>query len=278
MKEKKQKTGITKVANKLPKSKANKPKSSAHYQREYRKRLREQGLVKKEVWILPEHHPVLLSVEKALRKHYVDATHHLASLQDEAKRLVSPTTPDQRQIGEEKMQNANYVRENQNITNATRAINTTGQHAALKNIQWTTETLYQTLQKAELFLDEHASIELIEGVNATMYLTMHDYGDLPVYITVSGEQILVESVLFSVDEVQDKRMFNELILRTHKYFPLSAISLDNLGDDGEYYQMFGSLSSTASLQDVIIEIELLASNVIQATEAYSEFFITEKAS
>jgi hypothetical protein len=29
-------------------------KSSAHYQREYRNRLREQGLVKKEVWILPE--------------------------------------------------------------------------------------------------------------------------------------------------------------------------------------------------------------------------------
>lgn len=255
-----------------------KTKSSAHYQREYRKRLREQGLVKKEVWILPEHHPVLLSVEKALRKHYADATHHLASLQNEAKRLVKPTLPNQTELyqtpGGEQMKNASYVIENKNK----HAVNMTGQHEALKNIKWTTETLYQTLQKAELFLDNHASIELIQGVHATMYLTMHDYGDLPIYITVSGEQILVESVLFSVNEVQDKRMFNELILRTHKYFPLSAISLDNLGDDGEYYQMFGSLSSTSSLQDVIIEIELLASNVIQATEAYSEFFLAEKAS
>lgn len=259
-----------------------KPKSSAHYQREYRKRLREQGLVKKEVWILPEHHPVLLAVEKALRQHYVDASNHLAHLQDEAKRLVKRTTADQAQTeqiqGEQQMQNANHVRENQHNNLANRAVAITGQHAALKDIQWTTETLYQTLQKAELFLDEHASIELIEGVSATMYVTMHDYGDLPIYISVSGEQILVESVLFSVDEVQDKQMFNELILRTHKYFPLSAISLDNLGEDGEYYQMFGSLSSTASLQDVIIEIELLASNVIQATEAYSEFFTSAKAS
>ena len=44
-----------------------KAKSSAHYQREYRKRLREQGLVKKEVWILPEHTKRLAVYEKSLR-------------------------------------------------------------------------------------------------------------------------------------------------------------------------------------------------------------------
>jgi len=43
-------------------------KSSAHYQREYRKRLREQGLVKKEIWILPENRPQARSMEKELRK------------------------------------------------------------------------------------------------------------------------------------------------------------------------------------------------------------------
>lgn len=250
-----------------------KRKSSAHYQREYRKRLREQGLVKKEVWILPEHHPALLAVEKALRQHYADAASTLAHLQDEAKRLVSPTVINQQQLGEMDMKNAARIKASQHQMPPSSL-----GHVTLKNIQWTTESLYQTLQKAEMFLNGHASIELIEGVNASMYLNMHEFGDLPVYISVSGEQILVESVLFSVDEVENQAQFNELILRTHKYFPLSAISLDNLGDDGEYYQMFGSLSSTSSLQDVIIEIELLASNVIQATEAYSEFFVSAKAS
>ena len=43
-------------------------KSSAHYQRLYRQRLREQGLVKKEVWILPEHAPLLLAFERKLRQ------------------------------------------------------------------------------------------------------------------------------------------------------------------------------------------------------------------
>ena len=43
-------------------------KSSAHYQRLYRQRLREQGLVKKEVWILPEHAPLLVAFERKLRQ------------------------------------------------------------------------------------------------------------------------------------------------------------------------------------------------------------------
>lgn len=42
-------------------------KSSAHYQREYRRRLREQGLVKKEVWIRPEHARRLAELEMELR-------------------------------------------------------------------------------------------------------------------------------------------------------------------------------------------------------------------
>jgi len=65
--------------------------------------------------------------------------------------------------------------------------------------------------------------------------------------------------------------FNDAVLRTHKYFPLSTISLDKLGDDGDYYHMFGALSSSSILHNVVFEIEVLANNVIQATEAYSEF-------
>ena len=44
-----------------------KAKSSAYYQREYRRRLREQGLVKKEVWVLPENAKQLALLEKRLR-------------------------------------------------------------------------------------------------------------------------------------------------------------------------------------------------------------------
>ena len=100
---------------------------------------------------------------------------------------------------------------------------------------------------------------------------MHTYGDLPIYITVSGEQILAEAVLFSLADVVDTADFNEYVLRTHKYLPLSTISLEFDSENGDYYHMFGALSSTSSISEVVLEIETLAENTIQATEAFKEF-------
>jgi len=199
-----------------------KAKSSAHYQREYRRRLREQGLVKKEVWILPEHAKRLSEFEKQLRK-----------------------------PGE--------------------VSETTGVVTMTENIKrWTTASLYDALQQAELFAEQRATIELIDGVDPALHIVMNEYGDLPLFLTVVGDQIIVEAVLWSASDVSDLVQFNDAVLRTHKYLPLSTISLDQV-DGEDYYHMFGALSATSLLANVVFEIEVLASNVIQATEAYGEF-------
>ncbi|NIB39106.1 YjfI family protein [Pseudomaricurvus alkylphenolicus] len=200
-----------------------KAKSSAHYQREYRRRLREQGLVKKEVWILPDNAKHLAEMEKQLRLPAGD-------------------------------------------------INATGVIAMTEPMNaWTTNSLFAALKDVELFTSGQASVELIDGIEPALHVVMKEFGDLPIFLTVAGEQIIAEAVLWSVDEVTDQAGFNEAVLRTHKYFPLSTISLDTLGADGDYYHMFGALSSTSILANVVFEIEVLANNVIQATEAYSEF-------
>jgi hypothetical protein len=203
-------------------------KSSAHYQREYRKRLREQGLVKKEVWIRPGYAQQLSAIEKQLR---------------EADRSVATT-------GVVMMESAN---------------------------RWTTAALLQALAEAELFSSKKASLELIDGVGPALHIVMGEYGDLPIFLTVAGEQIIVESMLWSVSDVSDVAAFNDSVLRTHKYFPLSTISLDKVGDQGDYYHMFGSLSASSSVENVVFEVEVLASNVIQATEAYAEFLSLDQA-
>ncbi|MGI1677135.1 MAG: YjfI family protein [Cellvibrionaceae bacterium] len=200
-----------------------KPKSSAHYQREFRKRLREQGLIKKEVWILPENSKTLSIMEKELRT----------------------------------------ARGGLTINKGASMIS--------NDKAWTTETLYKELLESDLLQSGQSSAELIDGVEPALHIMMHEYGDLPVFLTVSGEQIIAESVLWPVTAVNDVDRFNKAILRTHKYFPLSTISLDTIGDGQDYYHMFGALSSISTLSNVIFEIETLASNVIQATEAYSEF-------
>jgi uncharacterized protein YjfI (DUF2170 family) len=200
-------------------------KSSAHYQREYRKRLREQGLVKKEVWIRPQNAKQLAVVEKQLRG--LKMEDGLAG----------------------------------------------GYSMTIESEGWTTQSLFESLKDVELFKSGQAKIEVIGGVEQALHIVMGEYGDLPVFLTVSGEQIIVESVLWSVKNVIDVAAFNEAVLRTHKYFPLSSISLDYLGEGGDWYHMFGALSSTSILSSVVFEIQTLASNVIQATEAFSEFLI-----
>ncbi|WP_086934189.1 YjfI family protein [Agarilytica rhodophyticola] len=203
-----------------------KEKSSAHYQREYRRRLRELGLVKKEVWILPTNSKWLSKFEKLLRSHF-----------DESKL-------------------------DEGVLNMTQ----------MK--RWTTSSLFDVMAVEPLFDGECATIELIDGAEPTIHIVMHDYGDLAIFLTVAGEQIIVEAVLWSVDEVKDLAAFNDAVLRTHKYFPLSTISLDTLANGKEYYQMFGALSASSILPSVIFEIEALASNVIQATEAYGDYLLT----
>lgn len=141
---------------------------------------------------------------------------------------------------------------------------------------WTSISLFNALNDSELTAGGAATVELIEGVDPAIQVTMHDYGDLPIFLTVSGEQIIAESVLWAASEITNISDFNEAILRTHKYFPLSTISLDKMGDGKDYYHMFGSLSSASFLQHIVYEIEVLASNVIQATSAYGEYLTTHK--
>lgn len=201
-----------------------KAKSSAHYQREYRQRLRDMGLVKKEVWILPENAKQLSVYEKLLRHSQP------ANVMEKGEKVM--TTP-------------------------------------IKS--WTTQSLHEALLSEELFTSGGATAELIDGVEPALHIVMLEFGDLPLFLTVAGEQIIVEAILWGADEVSDVARFNDTILRTHKYFPLSTISLDTLSDGKDYYHMFGALSAASILPNIVFEIETLASNVINATEAYGEY-------
>ena len=202
-----------------------KKKTSAEYQREYRKRLREQGLIKKEVWILPENGKHLNFVEKELRR-----------------TQTGTSTGDS-------------------------TINTDTNSAN----RWNTELLFNTLKDRPAFSNGSCTIEIIDGLNSTIVISMHKFGDLPIFVTVSGEQVLAEAVLFSLNDVTDTAKFNEYVLKTHKYLPLSTISIETDEAHGDYYYMFGALSASSSINEVVLEVNTLAENTIQATEAFKSF-------
>ena len=112
------------------------------------------------------------------------------------------------------------------------------------------------------------NVELVAGIDPAILITMSEFGDLPLLLSVSGSQILVETLLWPVDEVKDTAAFNELILKTHKLLPLSTFGIRHGPDGRAYYEMFGSLSAGSILESVQFEIETLADNAMQAAEAY----------
>ena len=87
------------------------------------------------------------------------------------------------------------------------------------------------------------------------------------WLAISGEQILIESLLFSSNEVKDKVALNEEVLKTHMIFPLTTVGISQVAGD-EYYTAFGSLSSQSKEESVMIEIETLFQNVEAFLDAY----------
>ena len=137
-----------------------------------------------------------------------------------------------------------------------------------KDGNWTTQTLHRALAESEAAEEDIIKVELVAGIDPGILVTMAEFGDLPLLMSVSGSQILVETLLWPVDEVKDAAAFNDLILKTHKLLPLSAFGIRQGPDGKDYYEMFGSLSAGSILESVLFEIETLADNAMQAAEAY----------
>ena len=133
---------------------------------------------------------------------------------------------------------------------------------------WTTETLCAALAQSEPASSGDFIVELVEGADPGILITMTEFGDLPLLMSVSGGQILVDTLLWPVDNVADPAEFNATILKTHKLLALSTFGIRTGPDGKDYYELFGALNAGSILQSVIFEIETLADNAMQVAEAY----------
>jgi uncharacterized protein len=211
--------------------KSKETKSSAFYQQQYRQRLREQGLIKKEVWILPENTAELLEIEKIFRQPTIENKSFFC-----------------------------HMKENNEMKN--REV-------------WKIDDLFTELNESNLVKQGFATVEIIDGIDACLHIIMHDYGDLPLFLSVSNQQIIVEALLWPVSLIKNPSAFNEEILCARKLFALSTIAIEKTGDGEINYIMYGALSSSSTLNNIVYELETLSDNVIKATEAYEHFFNIE---
>lgn len=133
---------------------------------------------------------------------------------------------------------------------------------------WTTETLCEALAQSEPAASGDFVVELVEGADPGILITMTEFGDLPLLMSVSGGQVLVDTLLWPLDDVADPAEFNAMILKTHKLLALSTFGIRTGPDGKDYYELFGALSAGSILESVISEIETLADNAMQVAEAY----------
>lgn len=139
-----------------------------------------------------------------------------------------------------------------------------------QNSSWTTESLRKAFAELEIVTSQKVGVE--PGAGESLALTMHEHGDLPVYIAVSGDQILVDTTLVEVSKVKDVAAFNNVVLRSRDLFPLSSVGIETLGTGTEVYCMFGALSSASDLTVIVQEVLTLADNVIRAVDAFEDHF------
>ncbi|MGF1717713.1 DUF2170 family protein [Photobacterium chitinilyticum] len=132
-----------------------------------------------------------------------------------------------------------------------------------------------TWQLTELLpvLSDHDGWQVKEH-DQTLIISNED--NIDAYLAVAGEQILVEVLLFPHQQVSDVHALNDLILRTHKMFPLSTIGINNIDGDS-YYVAFGSLSSQSKAESILIEVATLFRNVEAFIDLYQDH-LTENAS
>lgn len=142
--------------------------------------------------------------------------------------------------------------------------------------QWTIDRLYQALQALDEVQSGELVVSLIQGADPSIKVEVTEFGGLPVFIAVVGEQIIVDTLLVDQDSITDPVKFNDAILRSRELFPLSSIGIETMPNEQTVYNMFGALSSASSLTNVVTEIFTLVENVQRASEAFTGFFKTAK--
>lgn len=125
---------------------------------------------------------------------------------------------------------------------------------------WTVRSLKTALSDGA---GEAMTARVVEGADPILLVTLHEHGDLEIFVSVSDQQIAASVLLWPVDEQQDRHAFNEFLLKAQKLVPLSNFGISTVGGR-DYYELFGELAPTSSLDDIHTELRVLAENALEA--------------
>ncbi len=136
---------------------------------------------------------------------------------------------------------------------------------------WSVNSLAEALSESKLLRDGEMTARVLEGTEPVLQITMNEFGDLPIFLSVGSEQIVVSALLWPVDEQEHQAAFNVFLLKAQKLVPLSNFGITTVAER-DYYEIFGELSCKTTLQTVVIELRMLAENAIRAADELRQNF------
>lgn len=113
------------------------------------------------------------------------------------------------------------------------------------------------------------NIDIISN-EQSLIIKMNDYGDLLLSILFTSRQMIIETIICSVNDIRLQEAFNLFLLRNQKLLPLSSVGISRVRQD-EYYVAFGALSLNSSLEDVVLEMTTLVDNALDLAEITEEY-------
>jgi len=128
---------------------------------------------------------------------------------------------------------------------------------------WTVRTLKAALDDSAAVRSGEFTARVVEGSDPVILVTMHQHGDLELFVNVSEAQIACSTLLWPCDEQENQQAFNTFLLKSQKLVPLSNFGIGTV-DGRDYYELFGELATSSPLDTVVIELRTLAENAIDA--------------
>jgi len=112
------------------------------------------------------------------------------------------------------------------------------------------------------------TVSPIPGDVEVLQIIIEDREELPIFVSVSNEQVLCIAYLFKENEVKEGMLndMNHAMLAANISIPLSAFAKIDT-----QYVIYGALSVGSQLNDIIHELDVLASNTIEAIEAMDAY-------
>lgn len=112
------------------------------------------------------------------------------------------------------------------------------------------------------------SLRRIDGPMTVLQVDVRDMDTVPMFVSVSGEQLLCIAQLFADADVVPEKRTSMLEKMLEWSIPMPLSSYGKLGDA---YVVFGALTADASADEIILELRNLSENAIEARKVMQEY-------